>query len=259
MATTKESQSGTRPVTPTSQKHEVTVLSVSLRGFARLAESAPAADLIAFFRAYVGQLEAVAATHGGQFLRSLGDTVVWVHGMAQADHAVRACHTAIELVHRAHLLQTRSPTNTLPPLDIDIGISTGPVVTCGTGADFAVIGDVVEFAAHLRSLNTTYGTHVLLSEPTWREARKSFSNFREIDVLQIHGRPEPVRLYELMLPRHYAELGWVAEFSRGYDLYHAGLRPQARLVFQHLAEHVNDPVSRCLLERCSALRRRRDD
>ncbi len=249
------------PETPESQRRELTVLSLSLRGFARLAETAPATDIVEFLSTYLGQLEDTSTTHGGRFVRSLGDTVSWVHGPVRADHATRACHTAIELTHRIRLLQAGSFARTLPPLDIDIGISTGLAVAIdfGAGAGIAVIGDAVDFATHLRSLNPVYGTHVLLSEPTIQHAGKDLFKIREIDVLQIRGQPAPVRLFELMLPQQYPDIGWLTEFGRGYDLFRAGLRSQARLVFQHLAEIVGDPVSRCLLERCTGPRRRQGD
>ncbi len=247
--------------TPESGRRELTVLSLSLRGFARLAETAPVTDIMEFLGAYFGQLEAMSAAYGGRFVRSLGDTVSWVHGLARTDHATHACHTAIELTRRIRLLQTGWLARALPPLDIDIGISTGLAVAndFGTDTGIAVVGDVVDFAAHLRSLNMVYGTHVLLSESAIRHTGKDLFKIREIDVLQIRGRPEPVRLYELILPQQYPDTGWLTEFGRGYDLFRAGLRSQARLVFQHLAEIAGDPVSRCLLERCTGPRRRQED
>ena len=247
--------------TPESGRRELTVLSLSLRGFARLAETAPVTDIMEFLGAYFGQLEAMSAAYGGRFVRSLGDTVSWVHGLARTDHATHACHTAIELTRRIRLLQTGWLARALPPLDVDIGISTGLAVAndFGTDTGIAVVGDVVDFAAHLRSLNMVYGTHVLLSESAIRHTGKDLFKIREIDVLQIRGQPAPVRLFELMLPQQYPDTGWLTEFGRGYDLFRAGLRSQARLVFQDLAEIVGDPVSRCLLERCTGPRRRQGD
>ncbi len=79
---------------------------------------------------------------------------------------------------------------------------------------------------------------------------------RGVDVLPIRGRPEPVRILELMLPLHYAGLDWLDDFSRGYALFRAGLRPQADRIFQRLAEEASDPVRGKLLERCTRPRRR---
>ncbi len=241
---------------PEGALREVTVVSLSLRGFAGLAESTPA-GIMEFLAAYLEALDAVGRTHGGRRIRALGDMILWVQGPGGPDHAARACHLSIDIAHRVHELRGSFPR--LPPIEVDIGISTGPAITGEIADGPAVIGRVVELASHLRSLNPVYGTQILLSGSTRTAAGGTLAVAREIDLLQIRGRPAPVPLFELMLPLDQIRPPWLDDFTRGYDLLRAGLRPQARAVFRNLSERNNDPVSRLLSERCAAPQRRRDD
>jgi len=250
-------------VTTGGQRRDLTVLVSSIRGFDAMADTIAPTDLIQLLNTYLARLGTAVSAHAGLPNRYPGDLVMALYGVSHADHALGACRTAIDMAREFHQLRTEWAEQHLPPLEINIGISTGAMVMAnidaGSCVDVSVIGSAVNLGVRLESLNRTYGTHILLSEATYRGVADAFPNSREIDVVQIVSRPELIRVYELMLAEDYPNLDWLAEFSRGYELFRADLRPQARAVFQRLAERVNDPVSRHYLERCLVPRRRRGD
>ncbi len=241
------------------ERRELSVLLSSIRGFAALAETIPPVRLIQLFDSFLARMRATVTIHDGFLNRCLGDSIMVLHGISRNDHALSACHTALAMVREFRGLQAEWTEQGHPPLRLDIGISTGPMVVAGIGKDITIIGDVVKFGAHIESLNISYGTNILLSEATYRQAGNGLSGSREIDIVQIRGRLDPARIYELMLPEDYPDMNWLPEFMRAYELFRADLRPQARSVFQRLGEQVNDPVSRHYLELCLAPRRRRGD
>ncbi|MHB8455477.1 MAG: adenylate/guanylate cyclase domain-containing protein [Acidiferrobacterales bacterium] len=242
-----------------AQRREVSMLLSSIRGFAALAEATPPARLIQLFDSFLARMSTAVASQDGLLNRFPGDAISVLQGLSRNDHALSACHTALAMVREFRGLQAEWTEPGFPPLRLDIGISTGPMVVAGIGTDITTIGNAVQYGAHIESLNKIYGTNILLSEATYRQAGSGLSGLREIDIVQIRGRLDPARIYELMLPEDYPDMSWLPEFLRAYELFRADLRPQARSVFQRLTEQVNDPVSRHYLKLCLAPRRRRGD
>ncbi len=239
--------------------NKITVLLSSNRGFAAMAETTPPARLIKLFGSFLTRMSATVAAHNGLLNRCLGDSIMVIHGISRSDHALSACHTALDMVREFRGLQSEWTEQGFPSLGLDIGISTGPVVVTDISTNITIIGNAVKLGVHIESLNKSYGTNILLSEATYRQAGNALSDSREIDIIQIRGRLDPARIYELMLPEDYPDMNWLPEFLRAYELFRADLRPQARSVFQRLTEQVNDPVSRYYLGLCLAPRRRRGD
>lgn len=248
---------------PKAQRQEVTLLFASIRGFAGMTEKIAPATLIRSLNTYLARWRAVVIAADGQITRYLNESVIAVFGAPLPDHAIRACNAGIAMAREFRQLQPEWVEAGLAPLDIDIGITTGSVVTgkiAVGGTDAAnVVGEAVSIGRHIESLNREYGTHILLGERAYRQVANTLPHLREIDLAQIRNRPEPVRVYEVMLSEDYPHMDWLAEFSRAYELFRANLRPQARAVFKTLAEQIGDPVSRHYLDRCSAPRRRRGD
>jgi len=50
----------------------------------------------------------------------------------------------------------------------------------------------------LEGLNKEYGSHILLSETTYSEVEDPLLIFRELDLIRVKGKLQPVTLYELL-------------------------------------------------------------
>jgi adenylate cyclase len=61
----------------------------------------------------------------------------------------------------------------------------------------SVIGDSVNLASRLESLNKEYGTKILISEFTYDLIKSQFI-CRPIDKVQVKGKSQPVLIYELI-------------------------------------------------------------
>jgi adenylate cyclase len=81
-----------------------------------------------------------------------------------------------------------------------------------------VIGDAVNTGARLEQANKLYGTHILISEAT-RRAAGGAVEAREIDLLELRGKKNAIRVFELLgLPGQIPEAR-----LNGFRIYEQGL------------------------------------
>lgn len=240
------------------EKRELTVLFSDIRGFTGMAETLAPEDLVRLLNTYLTRMTEQVFRHDGLLDKYMGDAIMAVYGapIHRPDHAALACRTALDMLRELRVLQEQQRRERRPILDIGIGINTGPMIVGNMGSEnrfnYTVIGDAVNLGSRIENLNKVYGTHILLSEFTYRQIRDTFQTIREVDVARVRGREAPVRIYELISESEYPRLDWLAEFDQARELYHSGRAIAARPIFERLVSSIKDPVSRYYLERIGA-------
>lgn len=240
------------------EKRVLTVLFSDIRGFTSVSQSLAPEDLVQLLNVYLTEMTEKVFQYDGLLDKYIGDAIMAVYGapIYRDDHAVLACRSALDMLDELRNLRAGWREQGLPMLDIGIGINTGPMVVGNMGSknrfDYTVIGDAVNLGSRIEALNKTYGTHILISEFTYKQVRDEFPHLREIDLAQVRGRSELVRIYELMQNGEYESMDWVTEFQQAYELIRQNDIKKARPIFQHLHESVHDPVSKYYLECCGA-------
>lgn len=123
-----------------------------------------------------------------------GDGLIALFGAPHADdnHAVMACHAAVELVRRIKLLED-------PGLHVRVGIHSGYVVTHVIEADFSSIYEAGGPAVHLvkRFESAAQAGQILVSESCHNLAA-GLVNFKPLPPKRMEGFPAPVPCYELI-------------------------------------------------------------
>ena len=110
-------------------------------------------------------------------------------------------------------------------LVVRIGVNSGTVVVGNVGGkdrfDYSAIGDAVNLAARLEPANKSYDTLVMASALTLDQATWSSFRFRELDLIAVKGKEEPVTVYEIL---ELADAKLPAPKEEALKQYEAGLR-----------------------------------
>jgi adenylate cyclase len=182
---------------------EMTVLFSDLRNFTTLAHTLPPETLVALLNLYRTEMTDLVLRHDGVLAQYAGDAIeaFWNAPMAQADHARRACATALDMLARVAELRPEFARQGWTDLDLGIGINTGRMVVGNMGSRnhlaYTAVGDAVNVAARLEGLSKEYGARIVIGESTRIAAGDSLV-YRDLDLVAVKGRDEPLGVYEVV-------------------------------------------------------------
>ncbi len=151
---------------------------------------------------YFEAMTEIVFKHGGTVDKFIGDGLMVFFGdpEAQPDHALRAARASIEMQRRVAELRSAWRQRGDMPIEIRIGINTGPVVVGNMGSarrlSYTVLGSHVNLAQRLES-NAPVGG-VLVGAATWNLIKDEIPA-RPMGDIQVKGIDEPVSVYELLL------------------------------------------------------------
>ncbi len=125
-----------------------------------------------------------------------------------------------------------------PVLSVRMGLATGEAIvgTMGsaTSKTFTVMGDTVNLASRLEGANKIYGTKIIVTAETVALASDEIA-FRELDLITVAGRTEPVHIYEVLGTKDALDprdSSLRDAFAHGLDAYRAQDWAQAERQFQ---------------------------
>jgi adenylate cyclase len=211
------------------ETREMTVLFSDLRSFTTLAHALPPATLVTLLNRYRAEMADVVFRHDGVLAQYAGDAIeaFWNAPMDQADHARRACDTALDMVAALDGLRPIFEARGWAHLDLGVGINTGRMVVGNMGSKdrliYTAVGDPVNVAARLEGLSKEYGVRVVVGEATVAAAPDAFT-YRLLDLVAVKGRAEPLRCYEVVARAGTLgpdALGRLARYHEALDLYRA--------------------------------------
>jgi adenylate cyclase len=184
--------------------------------------------------------------------------------IAQPDHAERACAAALAMRERRAALREEWAKLGRPPLIARTGINSGLMLVGNLGSKYrfayGVLGDHVNLGSRLEGLNKAYGTEILLGENTAQLVEKSFV-LREIDLVRVVGREQPVRIYELLAragtPLPVEQEKALSSYAAGLEAYRQQRWDEALGLFEEsLLLWRGDGPSRIMVERCQSYQKR---
>ncbi len=183
-----------------SEQRQVCIMFLDIREFTRYAHAQPPETVVTYLNALFDNMITIVNRHHGIINKFLGDGFMAVFGAPFSDdndckNAVRAALEITQWVDRP------AAEDNIPSTRTGIGIHAGPAVTGHVGSnlrkEYTVIGDTVNLAARLESLNKEYNTRVLVSETVWDAVRDEVRAVAEFGPIRVKGRETPVKVYSL--------------------------------------------------------------
>ncbi|HKI73046.1 MAG TPA: adenylate/guanylate cyclase domain-containing protein, partial [Pseudomonadales bacterium] len=244
------------------EEREMTAFFSDIQGFSTFSEEMSPSELVQVLNDYLTAMCNIIIGAEGTVDKFEGDAIIafWGAPSIQADHAKRACLAAIDMQHAVTGLNKRWAAEGRPPIVVRMGLNSGPMVVGNMGSaqrlNYTIMGDSVNLASRLEGANKAYRSRIMISESTYRMC-ESHVDARELDVIRVVGKNEPVRVYEL-LDRKDKVRGLAADlmvqFEKARKLYLARDYAAARAAFKLCVSiDPEDGPSRSYLARCEAL------
>ncbi|MDM8561467.1 response regulator [Candidatus Parabeggiatoa sp. HSG14] len=235
---------------------EMTILFTDIRGFTHLSETLTPHDNFEFLNSYLGQMEPIIIENQGIIDKYIGDAIMAL--FIRADDAVNA---GIAMQKRLAKYNKILKTAGFLPIQIGIGINTGPLMLGIIGGqermEGTVIADAVNVSSRVESLTKNYNSPLLITENTYQKLEKTPQHFiRVMDCVTVKGKTEPVTIYEVFEAEsstiQQLKSTTLHDFEQGFKHFHNEQFAEAQLCFKKVLQiNENDIAAQIYLENCS--------
>ena len=235
------------------EEREATVMFADLAGFTTLSETLSPKELVSFVNKYLGAFADEILNHDGMVDKYIGDCIMAVWGVPLFDekHSEKACMAALTMKTRLAELNKETGKD----ISFRIGIASGQVlagnVGGGTQFNYTVLGNDVNLASRIESLNKFYGTMLLVNERTKKALPQNLLT-REVDIVRVKGQEQPERLFEVYAGDSSENVVKAFQaFKEAKTLYSEKKWLEAKSSFERIFEYLpNDKPSAVLIKRC---------
>lgn len=235
------------------RRQECSFIFTDLAGFTHLMESIDPADAVTLLNDYLDAMIAIAFRYEGTLDRIVGDAVAIMFSapVFQADHQARALACALEMQAFASHYASEQQARGIAFGQTRIGVHSGEVIVGNFGGktmfDYRALGDAVNTASRLESVNKHLGTRICLSATTLAGCPNART--RPIGRIILLGKSEALSVHEPLgadlAPCQAPEEAYRTAFEAMQQE-----RPEATALFNQLAtDFPDDPLVRLHLNR----------
>ncbi|MFH0992025.1 MAG: CHASE2 domain-containing protein [bacterium] len=234
-------------------KRELTVFFSDIAGFTTISErylDKPEA-LVDLLNEYLDEMTSIIMKHQGTLDKYEGDAIMafWGAPIPQKDHALRTCLAALDMQKRLAALRPKWMKDKKPSIEARFGINSGTMIVGNMGGkdrfDYTVIGDSVNLASRLEGANKQYGTKIMISDMTYQHVKDKVM-VRELDLIQVKGKNEPVKVFELM---GTSDMVLTDNQKQALEIYQEGLKLYRQRQFEEAIAYMQQ--ARQLDETCT--------
>lgn len=173
----------------------VTIMFTDIRGFTAFTEQTCEEQgpevVVDLLNQYLAMMVSIILKHHGRVDKFIGDGILAIfsdenEGATPGDHPLRAVLCAIEIVTAPNRFETGT------------GLHTGLAVVGNVGSadkmEYTVLGDTVNLASRLESLNKEHKTRLLMSETTCSQLGSTIET-TYLGAAPVRGKAVPIKLY----------------------------------------------------------------
>lgn len=243
------------------ETREMSVLFSDVRSFTTISEGLDARELTQLMNEFLTPFTRAIQEHRGTIDKYMGDCVMafWGAPLDDEEHARHALLSAFDMLSAVESLDDEFERKGWPKIRVGVGIASGDMNVGNMGSEFrvayTVMGDTVNLGSRLEGLTKQYGVDIIVSTRT-TELIPEFA-FRELDLVRVKGKNEPVAIYEPV--GLIAELDAPAkrdleDYASALQAYRDGHFEVAERKFIELRERRAEPLYTVYLDRIGAFR-----
>lgn len=183
------------------EQRYVTVFFSDIRNFTSISETMSSSRLAKLLNLYLTAMSDIILNNNGMVDKYIGDAImaIWNAPHEDRNHAANSVRSALAMKSALKKLAEEWKQSGFPSISAGMGINTGDLNVGNFGSEqkfeYTVIGDEVNLASRLEGLNKIYGTDILVSENTMKEAGDVFF-FRYVDAVKVKGKERKIRIFE---------------------------------------------------------------
>jgi adenylate cyclase len=234
----------------------MSVLFSDVRGFTTISEGLKARELTQMMNEFLTPFTRVIQENRGTIDKYMGDCVMafWGAPLPDADHAKHALLAAFGMVRSVRLLDEPFAAKGWPSIRVGVGIASGEMNVGNMGSEFriayTVMGDTVNLGSRLEGLTKQYGVDIIVNAGT--VSMIPDFTFRELDLVRVKGKNEPVAIYEPVGETSQLDDGTrtnLVDYVEALAAYRACDWDKARNLFEKLTERNNELLYNVYLNR----------
>lgn len=249
------------------EEKNATVLFCDLADFTSLSEKLSPKELLKLLNSFFPEIVDILLSRNAFLDKFIGDAAMAVFGVPfpQSDDADKSVEASIAIQNRIRELNAESRFGK-NFLNVTVGINTGNVVAGNVGsskrAAYTVLGDTVNLASRIQSLNKIYNSNILISDNTFRVlSNKEFLKFREIDSVLVKGKKNPCVLYDIYSGDSEISISkkdsTLSDFLSALQFYKSGDFSKSLKIFQKIIKaYPDDIISKIYISRLKLLQSR---
>lgn len=186
-------------------EQDATILFCDLRGFTKMSEGKLSYDIVFLLNQFLGRMAETIQKSGGYVDKFMGDGIMAIFGIEASveDSAVSAIEAARAMGGVLDELNQSLREELPAPLQIGIGLHTGPVVLGRIGAGhrtdaaarITALGETVNTASRLEGLTKSLDVQIIVSNETMKASGLSPDESMVRRNVDIKGLSQPVAVY----------------------------------------------------------------
>jgi len=185
------------------ERKQATIFFSDIRSFTAISESMQPEQVVEFLNQYLTRMVGCVSRGGGVVDKYIGDAIMAVWGVPVSTGDDPTAAVDASLAMRASLMEFNRNRGTAdkPIIRIGCGMNTGPVVAGQIGSnermEYTVIGDTVNLASRIESLNKAFGTDILVSEYTMAQLGDRYRS-AIMPMIAVKGKAEPLHVHAIL-------------------------------------------------------------
>lgn len=231
------------------EKKEITIFFSDIKEFTSIAEVCPTEVLMPALNQYFDELSRIILENQGTIDKYIGDSIMafWGAPVEVVDQAKKACLTALYCQADLTKLNEAFRKENKAEFFTRIGINTGNVIVGNIGTlermNYTIIGDPVNTASRLQTVNKIYQTKIIISESTHSKLDGEFL-VRPLDIIDVKGKKNKIKIFELVAVKKGdtailatpEQIELCTLFTQGYEAYFSENWAEAKSLFEKIQQ-----------------------